>query len=241
MEITKILFDRQRDPHGKKSATMCFLGDSVTHGCYELRRIPNGGYDTVYDYDSAYCKKVEKIIKTAYPSAQLNVINSGISGDSAPGGLARLERDVLSFSPDFVSVCYGLNDCMKGKGGIEEYLTALDIIFKKLKSAGVKDVVFLTPNMMNTYVSADISDPIFIDCAKATLEIQNSGILTEYVERAKEVAKENEVIICDCYKKWQNMFKNGVDTTNLLANRINHPTKEMHWLFANALADLILY
>ena len=31
--------------------------------------------------------------------------------------------------------------------------------------------------------------------------------------------------------------QNGVDTTILLANRINHPTREMNWLFAVSLLE----
>ena len=35
------------------------------------------------------------------------------------------------------------------------------------------------------------------------------------------------------------MAARGIDTTVLLANRINHPTQEMHQLFADSLYELI--
>ena len=44
--------------------------------------------------------------------------------------------------------------------------------------------------------------------------------------------------VCDCYAKWKELAKTQ-DTTMLLANRINHPTKEMHELFAQSLFEMI--
>ena len=32
----------------------------------------------------------------------------------------------------------------------------------------------------------------------------------------------------------------GVDTTELLSNYINHPKREMHWLFASSLVDAMM-
>ena len=36
------------------------------------------------------------------------------------------------------------------------------------------------------------------------------------------------------------LYENGVDVTELLANKINHPTREMNWLFAVSLVDTML-
>lgn len=32
----------------------------------------------------------------------------------------------------------------------------------------------------------------------------------------------------------------GIDTTELLANKIDHPTREMNWLFAIMLVDIMI-
>lgn len=50
-----------------------------------------------------------------YPEVPVNIVNAGISGDCAEGGLKRLERDVLSYNPDLIVVCYGLNEVGKSK------------------------------------------------------------------------------------------------------------------------------
>ena len=46
------------------------------------------------------------------------------------------------------------------------------------------------------------------------------------------------VKVCDCYKLWKKLSETQ-DITYLLANRINHPTKEMHELFAQSLYETI--
>ena len=62
----------------------------------------------------------------------------------------------------------------------------------------------------------------------------------KYIDAAKSVAKRLEVPVCDCYKKWKVMHENGVDVTELLANKINHPTREMNRLFATSLIETIM-
>ena len=59
-----------------------------------------------------------------------------------------------------------------------------------------------------------------------------------FVCKAVEVARDMDVKVCDVYSKWKELSKTQ-DTTLLLANRINHPTKEMHNLFADSLFEMI--
>ena len=61
-----------------------------------------------------------------------------------------------------------------------------------------------------------------------------------YMSGAKALCTRNGVAVCDCYEKWKTLAKIGVDTTMLLANRINHPARQMNWLFAIALVEVML-
>ena len=38
--------------------------------------------------------------------------------------------------------------------------------------------------------------------------------------------------VCDCNALWTAMQTAGVDTDELLANRVNHPTPALHGMFA---------
>ena len=111
--------------------------------------------------------------------------------------------------------------------------------FTNLKNAG-SEVIFLTENMMCTYVSSMLTDKRLIEIAERCATKQKGGEMDKYVQGAISVAKECGVTVCDCYAKWKEMANNGVDTTALLSNGINHPTAEMLNLFADELVKIIL-
>ena len=95
----------------------------------------------------------------------------------------------------------------------------------------------MSPNMLNTYVADDTIER-FKNYAKVTAEYQNSGKMDLYINSAIKLAKELGVTVCDCYSAWKELSKTQ-DTTMLLSNRINHPTREMHKLFADSLYNAI--
>ncbi|MBQ7045151.1 MAG: hypothetical protein IJN65_01510 [Clostridia bacterium] len=130
-------------------------------------------------------------------------------------------------------VCFGLNDV---NGTKEDYLESLKIIFEKCLES-TAEVIFMTPNMLNTYVSAD-TDANVLDYANITVSFQNGGRMDDYIFSAADLAKQMGVKVCDCYSLWKELSKTK-DTTLMLANRINHPTREMHKLFADSIFDII--
>ena len=219
--------------------TIGFLGDSVTQGCFELYQKEPGKLATVFDKNSVYHNCIYKIFSVLYPEVPVNIINGGVSGTGAPNGLSRLERDILSHNPDLVVVCFGLNDCRNGVEGIEKYKNALSEIFDKIIKSG-KEAIFMTPNMLNTDISPHINNELVLDNAKELMDIQNNGVMDEYMKAAKEVSLEKGVRICDCYEKWKQLYNSGANVTELLSNKVNHPIREMHWLFAYMLVDTML-
>ena len=236
MKIIEKLIAKQNDPAGAPPVTFAFLGDSVTQGCFESYVNGNGNVQTFFDKNNAYHAHFAKLLALLYPSVPVNIINAGISGGWAKHGLARLERDVLRFSPDLTVVCFGLNDCQGGRERIAEYAAALRGIFTALCENGI-ETVFMTPNMMCTKVSHTVDRDLFRNVAAAIAGLQNAGILDRYIAAAIETAHNCGVRICDCYAKWKRMNECGVDTTELLANKINHPDRDMNWLFAFALTE----
>lgn len=200
------------------------FGDSVTHGAFAADDI---------DFEAVYWNVLKKKIAGVRTYMPINVINAGIGGTTAKLSVERIDSQVLCHRPDLVIVCFGLNDV---NGEKSEYLEALEEIFARLKEYGT-DVIFMTPNMLNTYV-ADDTPQIHLKYAQKTAAIQNSGIMDDYIYSAVGLAKRMNVTVCDCYTKWREISK-AQDTTLLLANRINHPTKEMHKLFADSLFEII--
>lgn len=223
-----------------EGVSIAFLGDSVTQGCFEVFRKRDGHINTIFDKNNAYHAHLAKIFTAVYPTVPVNMINAGISGGSAVRGLARLDRDVLRHQPDLVVVAFGLNDAtVGGREKVGEYGEALRSIFEKINTAGI-DAIFMTENMMNTKLSDHITEQTGESVAVNTMKIQDEGVLDLYFDKAKEVAKECGVTVCDCYAKWKKLAENGADTTELLSNKINHPTREMNWLFAVSLFETIM-
>lgn len=239
MEIVNKICSKIKNPFGESPVTIAFLGDSITQGCFDVYIDNNKNVQTFYDKKNAYHNQLAEIFTLLYPSVPFNIINAGISGDNAPNGFCRLERDVLTHNPDLVVVCFGLNDCGGGKDGLGRYIEALSNIFKSIQKSG-KEIIFMTPNMMNTELSPHIRDERILNIAKGTMKNQCDGILDMYIDEALKLCDEFNVRVCDCYKKWKHLYDCGVNTTELLANKINHPISQMNKLFAISLVETIL-
>ncbi|MBR2353582.1 MAG: GDSL family lipase [Clostridia bacterium] len=219
----KIMMDR----HGLSKygpINIVIFGDSVSHGAVV-------GY---IDYENVYWNQLKKRLNRFRDYVPVNMINASIGGTTAKRSLERLERHVLIHEPDLVIVCFGLNDV---NGSLEDYLGALGAIFEGCMKRG-HDVIFLTPNMLNTYVAEDTPEKD-LEYAAKTAAMQIGGRMDSYIYAAIDLAKSMGVSVCDCYSKWKKISETQ-DVTQLLANRINHPIPEMHELFANALYDIIM-
>ena len=227
----------KQDLYGEKPVTIAFLGDSVTQGCFECYIKEDGKIETVFDYKSAYSTRLREMLNILYPSVQVNIINSGISGDGTENGKTRIERDILPFSPDLVVVSYGLNDACKGIEKLDNYRKNLKEIFENV-SLGGAEVIFLTQNAMNTKKSCHLKgDDALTKTALMTAELQSNGVMKAYMDAAKQVANECGVKVCDIYPMWEKLIASGVDTTELLANKINHPIREIHYYIAMKLLE----
>ena len=200
------------------------FGDSITHGCVEA---------DVFDYDTVYWNRLRKKIMEVRNYVPINIINAGLEGTTAKYSLSRVEAQVLSHHPDVIIICFGLNDV---NGTLEEYLESLKLIFDKCKKSGA-EIVFMTPNMLNTYVAEDVLEQ-HKEYATVTADYQNNGKMDLFMSSAVALAEKMQISVCDCYGKWKALSKEQ-DITLCLANRINHPTREMHELFAESLFETL--
>ena len=231
MKIIEKMALKSNDNFNREGITIAFLGDSVTQGCFEIYKKRNNQIETVFDKRYSYEMGVFDILCTLFPTVTLNIINAGISGDCATRGALRVERDVLRHAPDLTVVCYGLNDCRASDDSVDVYTDALRKIFEKVISSG-SELIFMTPNMMNTGISPHLTDPDFVNLATQTAEKQNGGAFDAHIEAARALCRDMNVPVCDCYAIWKKLAVCGVNTTELLSNKINHPTREMNKLFS---------
>ncbi|MHB9031715.1 MAG: GDSL-type esterase/lipase family protein [Anaerolineae bacterium] len=234
LKIAQLIEAKAADPENK-TPVLAFLGDSVTQGMFEtsldFTKIPE-------NHEAVYHNVLKEMIVTRYPGLELDIINAGVGGNTAGMGLFRLEFDVLLKNPDFCVVCFGLNDVHAGRRKLKNYTEALGAIFDKLIEAGI-ETVFMTPNMMCTYVSPKAGKGLFRLIAKKSAMLQNNGTMDLYMDGARREAAARGIPVCDCYARWKELYAGGFDVTEHLANYTVHPTYEMHKLFADELFKLI--
>lgn len=239
MKIIEKIIKKQSDLNSNPAVTIGVIGDSVSQGCFECYLTSETTLETVFDYESSYSHRLKQMLNLMYPNVQFNFINAGISGDSAQGGVARLERDILSYNPDLVIVGFALNDACAGLDGLAAYKRAMTDIVLAIKAHGAECIV-LTPNAMNVNTSCHLKDDLFIKLSKDFAQVQLNGVLDKYAETAAEVAKSCGAALCDVYSKWKKMLNAGVNVTELLANKLNHPIRQLHYMTAMMLCDCIL-
>lgn len=238
MAIIGKIRNKSKDLYGSSAPMIAFLGDSVTQGCFELFVQEDKTCDTVFEPESSYASRTIEILEFLFPRVSVPFVNAGISGDTAQRGAARLAKDILRFHPDLTVVCYGLNDCSGGMDYLKTYRESLENIFCRLRENG-SEVIFMTPNRMNSRLDPRIREEEILAIARNTMEIQRNGVFDRFVEAGRQTAKECGVTICDVYEKWTRLFQSGVDTTDLLSNGINHPIRKMHYEFAHSLVEVM--
>jgi len=103
--------------------TVVFLGDSITAA-------------------RTYGKIIENYTLLRFPERKVTFINAGRGGDTAAGGLKRLDEDVFSRGASVLIVAYGINDIGWGTKADDEhrqlYLNSIAGIVKACKMRGVR-------------------------------------------------------------------------------------------------------
>jgi lysophospholipase L1-like esterase len=94
--------------------TVVFLGDSITAA-------------------RTYGKIIENYTLLRFPARKVRFVNAGWGGDTAAGGLKRLDRDVFAHGATLVTVAYGINDIGWGGKADEEH--------RNLYLAGIRGIV----------------------------------------------------------------------------------------------------
>lgn len=201
------------------------MGDSVTHGAVN-------GY---IDYEGVYWNLLRQRLNRFRSYIPVNIINTAMGGTTAEESVTRLDEQVFRYKPDLIIACFGLNDV---NFPLENFLGALEKLFFACRERGF-DLIFMTPNMLNTYVADDVEARYRKYSAKTAEYQREGGRMDQFMAEAKALAARMGVTVCDCYEKWKALAKT-TDTTMLLANRVNHPTSEMHRLFADSLYDTIM-
>ena len=194
-------------PLNGKHVTIVAFGDSITATTHWTRGMMN------------WVQLLEQNLHSVFRSGG-TVINSGVSGDSLPNCLGRLDRDVLRFKPDIVIVSFGANDARRRNP--EEFRKMYREMLRQIKAAGAL-IVTRTPT---PYISMSDGSEI--------TEVTERGNLVKvdvegYANIIRQVSEEMGILCVDHYSLWkrslQSIYKGEM---MLLMGNCIHPNGEGH-------------
>ncbi len=184
--------------------TIVGLGDSLTQGWL----VPKG-----------YLAFLGEMLKEKYQESRVTILNKGIPGDTAQGGLLRLREDVIEQSPDCVLVQFALNDA---------YMGVPESRFGKFIQAIIDGVRNDTDAEVALVSSVFLDDPREYEMARA------------YYRRLESLALKNSLPYVAVHEYWADRIQNGGYVfRSLVQYDLIHPRVEGYRLMAEAVMSAL--
>jgi len=175
--LSTLVFSRSfaADPIFPKPVGIAFLGDSITEAGANR---PGGYVNLVVNGLEANGVKVTPFF-------------AGVSGHKSNQMLERLERDVISKKPDWMTLSCGVNDVWHGPNGVplDQYQKNITAIIDQAQTAGIK-VMILTA----TVIHEDAKNP------------ENQS-LAPYNDFLRKLAVEKKCLLADLNTDMWNVIK----------------------------------
>ena len=108
---------------------------------------------------------LERIL-TDWVDGGVEIISSGLTGSTIANGVARLENDVLSHSPDYVLVMFGLDDALAGVEA-DSFRKDLEKIVNRIIEEKGKPVLMIPP---------PISEKMIVNCTMEEMRLRQAHL-----------------------------------------------------------------
>jgi len=182
----------------------------VCHG----NSVPAGYFETPFvNTFHAYPHLLHRGLQKRYPFAVINVITTGIGGESSDNGAKRFSKDILSFHPDIVTIDYGLTDIFIGLEKAEESWISM---IKDCQKKGI-EVILLTPT---ADTRTNLDDP--------------NELLNKHAQMIRKLAEEFNTGLVDSLSSFRRYIKEGGRLDDLMSHT-NHPSIKGHELVTTEL------
>jgi len=182
--------------------TIVAFGDSITAG-FAVRR----GFPSFW----------KVALAQKYPEARVEMINSGISGDTTQDGLARLDWAVLSYEPDLVTINFGINDCVLGLG-LEEFELNLVEMVRRIRAGPASEILLLSSQPLETQ--------------------PYDRLVLDYYQAIERVAREMDAGFVDVNGAWMERVQQGTPLSSLILPGLDHPNEAGYRVIAEELMRL---
>lgn len=175
----------------KSGDSIAFLGDSIT---------ANG-----WNHKAGYVHLV--ISGLQVNGVDATPIPAGISGNTSKDMIARLDRDILTKKPTWMTLSCGVNDVWHGANGVplDQYKVNITSIVDQAQAAGIK-VMILT----STPIGEDLNN-------------SNNQKLVPYNQFLRQLAAEKHCLFADLNTDMRNALKDKTGQGNYLTKDGVHP------------------
>jgi acyl-CoA thioesterase I len=204
--LDNIRQELQKQWPANKTINLVFHGHSVPAGYFKT---------PVVNTLESYPFQLLKALKTEYPYAVVNVINTSVGGEHSASGASRFKSDVLIHKPDVLFIDYGLND---RKIGLEKAKKAWEQMIKAAQKRHI-NVILLTPSP---------DEKVNILDSDADLE--------KFAVQIRELSKKYEVGLVDSYALFRQKVIAG-DPLNIYMAQFNHPNEKGCYLIAGGIME----
>lgn len=190
-----------------RTVNLVFHGHSVPMGYM------NDGYADTFN---AYPHLLHRALKERFPNAVINVIVTGVAGESSRIGAGRFKRDVLSHNPDVVMIDYLVGDKLLTNRQINRSMLSM---IRQAKKQKVK-VILLTATPDPGAGLLDSKDP-----------------LSERSAMLRVLAERHKVALVDIHAAFEKYVENGGKLEDLMSQEV-HPNRRGHDLVVRQLLEL---
>jgi lysophospholipase L1-like esterase len=175
----------------------------VFHG----HSVPAGFFKTpVVNTLDAYPYQLLAELKTIYPYAVINVINTSIGGENSVSGAKRFKNEVLVHKPDVLFIDYALND----RGiGTEKAKIAWESMIRTALKKNIK-IILLTP-------SPDQNVKILVP----------GNELEAHAKQIRILAEKYNIGLADSYMAFHQIVASNKPLIDYMS-QVNHPNKMGH-------------
>ena len=206
--------------------TICFLGDSITHG-------------------GQFHEFLQLFYATRHPNIALTFHNCGIAGDNAEGMIYRFKDDVLVHNPSHVFLMSGINDVIrtlyfegqasdevikKRKNAIAVFKQNTDILASTFKASEITPI-YLTPSIYDQY--SKIEKENNLGCNDALIECSN---------HIKSIASQYDATVVDLNTPMKNIMDRELQNDPLFTiigkDRV-HPKTTGHFIMFHEILSTI--
>lgn len=199
--LSEIKIELKKEWPKNKTINLVFHGHSVPAGYFKTPTV-----NTL----KSYPYQVLEELKSLYPLAVINVINTAIGGENSINGEKRFKKDVLNHNPDVIFIDYSLND--RGVG-LEKSRIAWEKMIKLALKKNIK-VILLTP-------SPDMGVNI----------LESNSVLNQHAEQVQSLSTKYNVGLIDSYALFKEKAISGEGVINYMS-QVNHPNEKGHRLIS---------